>query len=167
MSEITEPLKNKDELIALLQSEVLSQQEKTNEQTAAIFMLQEQLKLALDRQFGKKSEKRLDNDPQAMLFDEADMPVDQDKLDAEEETMTVPAHERKKQNKKGRKPLPDNLERIRKEYDITDNEKVCACGAGMHCIGESTSEQLDYVPAKVRVIVHARKNMLARPVNHA
>ena len=156
MLEITKKrLKNKDEMISSLQNDVIKKDKRISEQSTAIMRLQEQLKLALDRQFGKKSEKRPVDDPQAMLFDEADLPVDQKEIDEEEETITIPSHERK--SKKGRKPLPENLPRIRKEYDLSAEEKVCDCGCEMRCIGETTSEQLDYIPARIQVIVHARK----------
>lgn len=108
MLEITKKrLKNKDEMISSLQNDVIKKDKRISEQSTAIMRLQEQLKLALDRQFGKKSEKRPVDDPQAMLFDEADLPVDQKEIDEEEETITIPSHERK--SKKGRKPLPENL----------------------------------------------------------
>ena len=53
----------------------------------------------------------------------------------------------------GRKPLPKELERENIVCDISENEKICPHD---HCdlvfIGEETIEQLDYIPAKFKVI---------------
>ena len=67
--------------------------------------------------------------------------------------MPVAAHARKR---RGRKPLPDYLPRVRIEHDLPEEEKTCACGCGLTRIGEDTSEQLDIVPAQVRVLQHVR-----------
>ena len=53
-------------------------------------------------------------------------------------------------------PLPDYLPRVRIEHDLPEAEKTCACGCGLTRIGEDTSEQLDIVPAQVRVLQHVR-----------
>lgn len=56
----------------------------------------------------------------------------------------------------GRRPLPASLPRQRVEIDISDADKVCACGTRKTRIGETVSEKLDYVPASVRVIETVR-----------
>jgi transposase len=56
----------------------------------------------------------------------------------------------------GRRPLPADLPRRRQVYDISSEEKICACGCEKKCIGEDVSEQLDFIPARLEVIVHAR-----------
>jgi transposase len=48
--------------------------------------------------------------------------------------------------------LPDYLPRVRIEHALPESEKTCACGCGLTRIGEDTSEQLDIVPAQVRVL---------------
>lgn len=71
-----------------------------------------------------------------------------------EETITVPAHQRKKG---GRKPLPADLPRLEIVHDLSDEEKVCPHdGAAMKRIGEEVSEQLDIIPAQIRVLRHIR-----------
>ncbi|WP_282073462.1 IS66 family transposase zinc-finger binding domain-containing protein, partial [Janibacter hoylei] len=57
----------------------------------------------------------------------------------------------------GRKPLPDNLPRVRIEHDLPEQEKVCHCGCQMQAIGEVISEQLDVIPAKIQVLEQVRK----------
>jgi transposase len=57
----------------------------------------------------------------------------------------------------GRKPLPAHLPRERVEHDLTDAEKACpGCGGPRVRIGAQTCEQLDYRPASLVVIEHAR-----------
>jgi transposase len=71
---------------------------------AKVLSLQEQLNLALARRYAASSEKL--SPDQIRLFDEAEVEV-QEEL-AEDETVTVPEHRRKK---RGRKKLPDTLPR--------------------------------------------------------
>lgn len=59
-----------------------------------------------------------------------------------------------KQKKPGRKPLPAHLPRVQLEHDLTDQEKICNCGTVMECIGIQKSEELEYVPASLKVIEH-------------
>jgi transposase len=57
----------------------------------------------------------------------------------------------------GRKPLPAELPRERVVHDVPDEQKVCPeCGAAKKCIREETTEQLDYVPASLKVVEHVR-----------
>lgn len=62
-----------------------------------------------------------------------------------------------KRRKGRRKPLPEHLPRIDKVYELTDKDCRCSCGGELKEFGEVCSEQLDIVPAKVRVIRHRRK----------
>lgn len=146
----------KADIICSLQEQVQTQKAVIDSQSHTIQELLEALKLARHRQFGSKSEKSTDDDLQGRLFDEAALDQPQTEIEAEEESISVPAHDRKKKSA-GRKPLPENLPRIRKEYDLPESEKSCTCGCELTCIGEVLSEQLDYIPAKVQVIQHARK----------
>jgi transposase len=53
--------------------------------------------------------------------------------------------------------LPENLERQRIEHTLPESERKCSCcGEVMQPFGEETSEQLDYIPASLKVIQHAR-----------
>jgi transposase len=53
---------------------------------------------------------------------------------------------------KGRQPLPKNLPRRQELVDLSEAEKVCACGEAKQMIGEATAEKYDYVPASVWVL---------------
>ena len=70
--------------------------------------------------------------------------------ESEEDEVAVKPHKRKRGK---RKPLPQNLERVRQEFDLSDEEKICPDhGTPLVKIGENVTEQLDYIPAKLRVI---------------
>ena len=60
-------------------------------------------------------------------------------------------------NGHGRRRLPADLPRQRIVHDLPEDQKPCpCCGKMREVIGEETSEQLDYVPAKVTVLQHVR-----------
>ena len=108
------------------------------------------LKLSQTARFGSKSEKVSDDEDTPMLpgigqvFDEASVEVEPKK----------PAKKRAAQG--GRKPLPDDLPRTEVTHDIEEHEKICPCGNALHCIGKEESEQLEVIPAQVKVIKNVR-----------
>jgi transposase len=112
--------------------------------------LMDYLRLAKQNRFGSKSEKVSDHEATLMLpgigqiFDEASVVVEPKK----------PAKKRPAQG--GRKPLPDHLPREKVTHDIQEHEKVCPCGNALHCIGKEESEQLEVIPARVKVIKNVR-----------
>ena len=66
-------------------------------------------------------------------------------------------NEKKKRPGHGRKPLPRDLPRRRLEHTLPEAALACpCCGERRTKIGEDVSEQLDYVPASLQVIEHAR-----------
>ena len=117
---------------------------------AQVLTLTEQLNLALARRYAASSEKL--SPDQIRLFDEAEV---QAVAPAEDETVRVPAHTRRK---RGRKPLPETLPRVEVVHELPDNERICPHdGNPLIEIGAVTSEQLDIITAKIRVIRHIRK----------
>jgi len=57
----------------------------------------------------------------------------------------------------GRNSLPEHLPRERIEHDLEEHEKNCPeCGRQRQRIGCETSEQLDFVPAQLKVLEHVR-----------
>ena len=117
---------------------------------ATIERLQEQVRLLLARCFGASSEK-LPNG-QLGLFDEAEVAADEEpEADAGTE---VAAHRRARPV---RAPLPESLERVDIEHELADSERTCPHhGVELERFAEVVSEQLDIVPAKVRVLRHVR-----------
>ena len=117
--------------------------------------LQEYIRLQIHKRFGASSEKA--SSDQLGLFNEAeqDNPEEAPEPESPETEVIVAEYTRKK---KGRKPIPAGLPRVREEHDLPDEDKVCSdCGShDLHKIGEEISEQLDIIPAKVQVIQHVR-----------
>ncbi len=114
-------------------------------------LLEERLRILLHKQFGASSEKT--SPDQQELFNEAEQDQPEPET-VEDDVITVPEHTRKK---RGRKPLPKNLPRVREEHDLPDSEKQCqCCGGDLHRIGEEITEQLDIIPAKIQVIQNVR-----------
>ena len=103
--------------------------------------LQEQLNLLLAKRFGPSSEKA--DKQQLGLFNEAEAAEPAEGVEesrAEEESIAVPAHERKRP---GRKPLPDYIERVEVLHDLLESEKLCPQdGTALERIGEEISEQM-------------------------
>ena len=120
--------------------------------------LEELFRLAQQQHFAPKSEKLKDR-----VFDEAEQtaaaePDGEDSEDdgAELPDTGLPETEERKRRKRGRKPLPANLPRIRIEHDLPDDQKRCACCSHpMHRMGEQTSEQL-HIEVKASVLQHVR-----------
>jgi transposase len=125
-------LKAKEQALALARNKIL--------------LLEEQLRNMQRKQFGSSSEKW---EGQTLLFNEAEASA----TDKEPISSVVKGHDRKRPH---RKPLPPELPRVEKTYDIGDHERICACGCALERIGEEVSEQLDIIPAKVQVIRHIR-----------
>ncbi len=108
----------------------------------------EQFRLAQQRQFSQSSEVSLD---QLGLFNETEQTVEADDLEAEQETISYTRRKPK------RKPLPKDLPRETIVHDIADADKTCdCCGHELHCMGEDKSEQLEFIPASIKVIEHVR-----------
>lgn len=118
-----------------------------------VVILQEQLNIALAKRFASRSE-QLSPD-QIKLFDEAESTsVSDNKLDASTFN-EISSHQRKSG---GRKALPERLPRLDVIHELPADELRCDHdGQPLNEIGEVISEQLDIVPATVRVIRHVRK----------
>jgi transposase len=120
-----------------------------------IKLLEEENRWLKAQLFGRSSEKtpHAEVSPdQRWLFNEAEALAPAVQLAPER--ILIPAHSRQK---RGRKPLSADLQRVEVLHDLADHEKVCAKdGTALERIGEEISEQLDYQPAQVRVIRHIR-----------
>lgn len=87
------------------------------------------------------------------------VPVDEKVVEAEsgQKLLTRRVNGATGHHKHGRRRLPDHLPRIEIVHDLTDEQKKCpCCGEGRACIGSETSEQLEYVPASLKVLRHVR-----------
>jgi len=134
--------KSKEELLALLL-----------EKDTQINSLTELVRIYRYRQFGNKSEKS--SPEQISIFNEAEPPKKPEAIIKADESIHIAAHTRTKSP--GRKALPENLPREKRIHDLSDAEKICACGEQLIHIKDETCEQLDIIPAKVYVIQHVKK----------
>ena len=118
-------------------------------------VLQEKLNLALAHRYAARSEKR--SVDQLALFDETEGEVAAYPAVAEADPgpMTiVPAHVRPKA---GRKPLPASLPRVDIVHELGADARLCPHdGQLLTEIGAEVSEQLDIIPATIRVLRHIR-----------
>ncbi len=106
---------------------------------------EEQFKINRDRVFGKSSEKL---PKQQLLFDA--MESDEVEVKPERETIT---YTRNKPKSCGRKLDTSKLPRERVVHDI-ENKNCSCCGKELVRIGEDVSEQVEFVPAVLKVIEH-------------
>ncbi len=121
-------------------------------QSDELRILREHIRLLKHHRFGRTSE--TSSDDQIRLFNEAELGEDGPVEDAAPEETVVAAHTRRK---RGRKPLPDWIPRVEVLHDLPDAQKICTeDGTALERIGEEVSEQLEFVPAKLRVLRHVR-----------
>ena len=142
--------------VIALRDEALSERDATIERlTRRAEHLQEQLNLAIARRYGARSEKG--PSPQMGLFDEAEVEAEREALAAEEPPAVesvVAGHIRKARGY--RKPLPAALPRVDIIHELPEDARLGPDGQPMTVIGEEVSEQLDIVPATIRVLRHVR-----------
>lgn len=125
--------------------------EKLHSSERAKEQLQHRLEQLLRRLFGPRAER---TDPsQPVLFAELTAPPPPDPpAPAPELTST-----QKLNNRHGRRQLPADLPRDRREYPVSEVELPCPdCGTGRVVFGQEVSEQLEYNPASLFVIEHVR-----------
>jgi len=122
------------------------------EQAIKINQFIERYEIAKRKQFGKSSEQ---NPGAGETFNEVEETLDEaDKtLLAEVDNKQTPAIKIKPK----RKPLPKDLPRKVVTIDLPVDKQVCdCCQNSLHKIGETRSEKLDFVPARIEVIETVR-----------
>ncbi len=126
-------------------------------QAQRIASLEEFIRLEKQQRYGASSEKSAD---QGELFNEAEAIVEESSAHADIATeVENQANDNAvaPKSKPVRKPLPAELPRIRQVYELPLEERHCSCGCTLTEIGEEISEQLEVIPAQLRVIQHVRK----------
>jgi len=134
---------------------VLTLQEKDRRVTA----LEHRIKLLLQKIRGSRQE-RIDPD-QLMLFSLEELQQLADELEnkAAQESEFDEADEELPREKKrrGRRRLPKDMQREILRHELTDQERACPCCGELRCeIGVESSEQLEYIPARWKIIQHDR-----------
>lgn len=141
-----------DSLKAIIVHERATKAEALSARDAEIERLREQVRLLLAQRFGPKAERvATEETPQLGLFNEAEA---EDTAEVDEAVTTVAGHARRRGH---RQVLPSHLPREEVVHDLAEADKVCPHdGTPLAVMGEETSEQLDIVPAQVRVLHHRR-----------
>ena len=155
---------------AALRVTVAERDEAIAARDAALAELAHKLRLTADerdyllrRLRGRSSEKLPAG---ATLFDGLeDAPAAPADAAPDDEGSTLSEREKKEAKKRptGRKPLPENLPRVRIEHPLDEADKSCsACGRERVRIGEETGEIVHFVPAHYEVHVHVRGKYACR-----
>jgi len=135
--------------IAVLQRQVSEQERLLEARAERIRQLEEIIRTFQRKTFTGTSEQAFS--AQLGLFNEAEEAVAEDVEPAQVE---VPTHTRRR---RGRPALPADLPREQIVHDLPEADKVCPHdGTALEWIGEETSEQLDIIPAQVKVLRHIR-----------
>ncbi len=119
--------------------------------------LQRQVKELLLAVRGSRQERI--NPDQLMLFSTEELKelVEELKSELEPDDDTLPAKKRRKKKGHGRRRLPKNLQREVKRYELDDEQRACpGCGELRSECGVESSEQLEFIPARLKVIQHDR-----------
>ncbi|MDX1474835.1 MAG: IS66 family transposase [Reinekea sp.] len=150
MKTVTDELPNN---IVELKKMLVQKQSEIDSLKSKCQYLEEQFLLARHRQFGSSSEAHPE---QCDLFNEAEQLADE-AAEPEKETLSYTRRKPK------RKPLPKDLPREMVVHDIEEADKVCdCCGGELHKMGEDSSEQLEFIPAQIKVIEHVRPKYSCR-----
>ena len=133
----------------------IQQLESTNQQLQAkVSWFEEQFKLARHRQFGSSSESTAEVSQGALVFNEAEAVFDSAPEAAETEKIT---YTRKRKEPGHRQEMLADLPVETIEYRLAEDEQVCsACGGPMHEITTQERNEIEIIPAQVRVIRHVR-----------
>lgn len=152
--------KNKND-IATKQDEIVKHKTEIVKHKTEISFLREQIRLFRHKQFAK--DRAINIAQLDLLFNEAEKLSEQSSTDATETESSNDSEEASVTHvagytcaRGGRRPLPEHLPRVDVIHDIPENKKTCANGHALQRIGEDISEQLDIIPATIRVLRHVR-----------
>jgi transposase len=150
-----------EQAIADQEQAIAKQEQMVSEYSEEITQLREYIRLLKSQRFGPSSERSVAE--QMGLFNEAEVAADEDageehdaQAENDEPSIEVPAHTRRKRG--GRRPLPAFLPREEIVHDVPEEERIC-CNDPEHQlarIGEEKLEQLVFIPATAKVLVHVR-----------
>lgn len=136
-----------DTLHRMISDLVSARDDERTEAQAEIDRLRNLVKTLQRLQFGRRSE-RLDNDQLQLGLEDLDADIARVEAALPEAPGKRSTSER---TSGGRLSLPDHLEREDMRLNIESDVCPC-CGDAIHEIGETVSEMLDYVPARLRVL---------------
>lgn len=143
--------------LALEKAKILWEQEALDFKNKYNYLL-EQIRLMKQRQFAKKTEQNSSLAQKNLIFDD----VEPEEKEVEESATETISYTRQKKQV-GRRIDTSKLPREQIVHDLSAEEKKCAtCSKELEKIGEDTSEQLEYIPAQLKVIEHIRPKYTCR-----
>ncbi|MES2824202.1 MAG: IS66 family transposase [Pseudomonadota bacterium] len=134
--------------------EILSEKDSIiQRKTQRIQLLEEFIRSLQQKQFGASSEKLAAVQPDLFVEAEDEVAAEAVDLVADDQGITIAAHQRKKQ----RLSIPAELPRVDIIHDLPENQKVCPHdGTTLKLMGHESHEQLEIIPAKIQVLHHKR-----------
>lgn len=156
--ELAKIILNQQQEIETQRNKIQKQQEEIISHKERYIRLLEEFKLEKSRVYGASSEKNI---YQSDLFDEAGIELAGELKDQLDDTIDIEGYQRKKHPI--RKAIPSEMPREVMVHDIPEHEKICACGTHLVRIGESITEQIKYIPAKLSVVQHVRPKYACKP----
>ena len=132
-------------------------QEELARKDAEIERLEEIVKLLQHRHFGRTSEKVQESPQQLGIFNEAEALEAKGSEKASEPAPDVEVKGHRRRGKPKRVALPADLPREDVVIELSAEERRCPEGHELKEIGEDVSEQLEVIPAQIKVIRTIRK----------
>lgn len=162
LSEREKEIQLQSENIETLNSRVELQSRTIQEQALKQKQLEHQIQQLLKQLYGSRRERFISPD-QLLLFDEDDLKALAQEARDEEREEKQAAKTGQKRPGHGRGPLPEYLPREVVRHELPEQDRPCpCCGEARAEIGHESSEQLDIVPAVVKVLVHQRVKYACR-----
>ena len=150
-------MENTAQMIQDLLNLCARQAEQIADLSAKLSWYEEQYRLSQQQRYYRKSEA---GDGQLCIFNEPEKETDPK---AEEPTIEVATHQRKKRGK-NREDLSD-LPTETIHYRLSEEELSCqTCGDDLHEMSTETRRELEIIPAQVKVTEHVLIFMPAEPV---
>jgi transposase len=145
-------------LTASLQSEITQLRARVESREQRIRILEEALRVLNSNKYGPSRERLSVAAGQNELFNEAEVILELcEATGVEPELKATPLREAKvSRGKPGRTKLADHLPRVEVRHELPESERHCDCGGTLVEIGADSSEQIDFIPAKVQVLHHLR-----------
>jgi len=136
-----------------LQKRCVQLERENAELTAKLNWFMEQFRLSKKRQFGVSSERSTPEQQQLSFFNEAELEAQPDSAEPDLETIT---YKRRKQ-RGHREAALENLPVETVEYRLPAQEQVCSCcGGPLHEMSTEVRQELQIIPAQVKVVKHVR-----------
>ena len=154
-AEFNQIIDDKSEEVAQLKTAIDTLTTTNNILKTKVAWFEEQFKLLKHKRFSKSSEKQ--TGIQLQLFDEDETVTQEESNDTETITYT-----RKKPNRPDKLLDTSHLPRERRVIDLSDDEKLCSCGQCLEKFGEESKEEIEFIPASLKVIEHVRYKYTCR-----